>query len=88
MPLRKPLFTVFDWLTRLVGLALRLIAACALYASVVANAGPSVLGQPSATVVQTPEVRAELLAYAPQGIAKGAPLELGLLLHHQAGWQT
>ena len=88
MPLRKPIFTVFDWLTRLVGLALRLIAACALYASVVANAGPSVLGQPSATVVQTPEVRAELLAYAPQGNAKGAPLELGLLLQHQAGWHT
>ena len=39
-------------------------------------------------VVQTPEVRAELVAYAPQGIGKGAPLELGLLLQHQPGWHT
>ena len=39
-------------------------------------------------VVQTPEVRAELVAYVPQGIGKGAPLELGLLLQHQPGWHT
>ena len=41
-----------------------------------------------AEVVQTPEVRAELVAYAPQGVASGRPLELGLLLQHQAGWHT
>ncbi len=39
-------------------------------------------------VVQTPEVRAELVAYAPQGVGKGAPVELGLLLQHQPGWHT
>ena len=39
-------------------------------------------------VVQTPEVRAELVAYAPQGVSKGAALELGLLLQHQPGWHT
>ena len=39
-------------------------------------------------VVQTSEVRAELVAYAPQGIGKGAALELGLLLQHQPGWHT
>lgn len=42
----------------------------------------------ASAVVQTPEVRAELVAYAPQGITKGAPLELGLLLQHQPGWHT
>lgn len=42
----------------------------------------------TSAVVQTPEVRAELVAHAPQGISKGAPLELGLLLQHQPGWHT
>ena len=42
----------------------------------------------ASSVVQTAEVRAELVAYAPQGIKKGAPLELGLLLQHQPGWHT
>ncbi len=42
----------------------------------------------TSAVVQTPEVRAELVAFAPQGMSKGAPLELGLLLQHQPGWHT
>jgi DNA-binding IclR family transcriptional regulator len=33
-------------------------------------------------VVQTEQVRAELVAYAPQGIAKNQPLTLGLVLQH------
>ena len=46
-------------------------------------------GPPTATsVVQTPEVRAELVAHAPQGIVAGARFELGLLLQHQPGWHT
>ena len=91
MPLRKPLFTAFGWLSRHIhrkswlGAAL---ATMALSTSLLANAGASLVGQSSAAVAQTPEVRAELLAYAPQGIAKGAPLELGLLLQHQPGWHT
>ena len=39
-------------------------------------------------LVQTPEVRAELVAYAPEGIGRGHPLSLGLLLQHQPGWHT
>jgi thiol:disulfide interchange protein DsbD len=39
-------------------------------------------------VVQTPEVRAELVAFAPDGIGRGRPLALGLLLQHQPGWHT
>jgi thiol:disulfide interchange protein DsbD len=45
------------------------------------------LGQGSA-VVQYPEIRAELVAYAPQGIGPGKPLSLGLLLDHQPQWHT
>jgi len=88
MPLRKPLFIFFGWLTRLIRMAPRLGAAVALSASLLAHAGSSLLESPSSAVVQTPEVRAELVAYAPQGITKGAPLELGLLLQHQEGWHT
>jgi len=44
-------------------------------------------GLPSA-VVTTPQVRAELVAHAPQGVQAGQPLMLGLLLQHQPGWHT
>lgn len=43
--------------------------------------------QPSA-VVQTEQVRAELVAYAPQGIANNQTLSLGLVLQHQPHWHT
>ena len=39
-------------------------------------------------VVQTPQVKASLLAHAPQGIAAGQPLWLGLQLQHQPHWHT
>jgi thiol:disulfide interchange protein DsbD len=42
---------------------------------------------PSA-VVTTPQVRAELMAYAPQGVQAGQALWLGLQLQHQPGWHT
>ena len=35
------------------------------------------------SVVTTSEVRAELLAHAPQGVAAGQPLWLGLQITHQ-----
>jgi len=50
-------------------------------------AGAKTSGQDSA-VVQYPELRAELVAYAPQGIGIGKPLSLGLLLSHQPQWHT
>ncbi len=43
---------------------------------------------PTSAVVTTPQVRAELVAHAPQGVKPGAPLLLGLLLQHQPGWHT
>lgn len=42
----------------------------------------------ASAVVTTERVRAELVAHAPQGVAPGAPLQLGLLLQHQPGWHT
>jgi len=43
---------------------------------------------PVSSVVTTPQVRAELIAHAPQGVQAGRPLWLGLQLTHQAGWHT
>jgi thiol:disulfide interchange protein/DsbC/DsbD-like thiol-disulfide interchange protein len=40
------------------------------------------------TVVQTPQVRAELLAHAPDGAAPGAKLWVGLQLTHAPEWHT
>ncbi len=39
-------------------------------------------------VVTTPRVRAELLAYAPEGVGPGVPIWVGLQLTHQPGWHT
>src|SRR6185369_6612861 len=44
-------------------------------------------GAPSA-VVKTGEVRAELLAHAPEGLAPGKPVWLGLAIEHQPHWHT
>ena len=42
---------------------------------------------PSA-VVNTPQLRAELLTHAPQGVQAGQPLWVGLQLTHQPEWHT
>jgi thiol:disulfide interchange protein DsbD len=39
-------------------------------------------------VVTTPQVRAELVAHAPDGIQPGKPLWLGLKIEHQPHWHT
>ena len=38
---------------------------------------------PAASQVTTPQVKAELVAHAPDGVAPGKPLWLGLLIEHQ-----
>ena len=67
--------------------ALLLIAAYAL--STGANAQNSFTNKaaPSAVVV-TEQVRAELLAWAPQGIKAGQPVWVGLQLAHSPEWHT
>lgn len=44
--------------------------------------------QQTTSVVNTEQVRAELIAHAPQGIGIGKPLWLGLVLQHQPHWHT
>ena len=44
-------------------------------------------GLPSA-VVSTPQLRAELLVHAPQGVQAGQPLWVGLQLTHKPEWHT
>jgi thiol:disulfide interchange protein len=49
----------------------------------------NIVGAKSANaVVTTPQVRAELLAFAPDGVGVGKPLMLGLQLEHQPEWHT
>ncbi|MCZ2103916.1 MAG: thioredoxin family protein [Burkholderiales bacterium] len=45
-------------------------------------------GGATGSVATTPHVRAELVAQAPEGVAPGKPLTLGLLLTHQPEWHT
>ncbi len=42
----------------------------------------------ASALVVTPQVRAELLAHAPQGLAADKPLWLGLKIEHKAHWHT
>ena len=50
--------------------------------------GTCLAQMPASSVVTTAQVRAELVAHAPQGVKAGEPLLLGLLLQHQPGWHT
>jgi thiol:disulfide interchange protein/DsbC/DsbD-like thiol-disulfide interchange protein len=45
-------------------------------------------GGAQAAVVTTEQVRAELLAWAPQGVEPGQPVWVGLKLTHQPDWHT
>lgn len=47
---------------------------------------PELSAAPS--MITTPQVQAQLIAYAPQGVQAGQPLWLGLLLKHQPQWHT
>jgi thiol:disulfide interchange protein/DsbC/DsbD-like thiol-disulfide interchange protein len=67
--------------------AIALIAACAL--STGATAQNSFTTQASAgAVAATDQVRAELLAWAPEGVAAGKPVWVGLQLTHSPEWHT
>ncbi|WP_172438396.1 thioredoxin family protein [Variovorax boronicumulans] len=46
------------------------------------------LAPKTGAVVTTPHVRAELVAHAPQGVAPGAPVWVGLQITHQPEWHT
>ena len=76
---------IFQWLVAIV-----LIAASALSTSASAqiNLKTSSSAAASAAVVQTPRVRAELVAQAPDGIVAGQRFWLGLKLTHEPDWHT
>jgi thiol:disulfide interchange protein DsbD len=59
----------------------RLLAALAL-----GLGAPALMAQDA--VVTTPQVRAELVAHAPEGFGPGAPVWLGLRIDHRAHWHT
>jgi thiol:disulfide interchange protein DsbD len=63
---------------------IRSLATLAFAAAVASHAG----AQAAKSVVATDRVRAELLAQAPEGIAPGKPVWVGLQLTHKAGWHT
>ena len=65
-----------------------LIAASALSTGVSAQFGLKNDAVAASSVFSTPRVRAELVAHAPQGVAPGQPLWLGLQITHQPGWHT
>ena len=71
-------------------IAITLIAACAVSTGARAQI-PSLNvakgGSPSA-VVQNEQVRAELVAHAPDGVGAGKPVWLGLQIKHQLHWHT
>jgi thiol:disulfide interchange protein/DsbC/DsbD-like thiol-disulfide interchange protein len=66
-------------------LAALLWGVCAFAPSIHAQA---LDGATAKTVVSTPQLRAELLAHAPQGVQAGQPLWVGLQLTHQPEWHT
>ena len=74
-------------ISRRLASALILIAACSVTAGALAQFSLSSKASGSA-VVQTDQVKAELLAWAPQGVEPGQPVWLGLQLAHIPEWHT
>ncbi|WP_300662028.1 thioredoxin family protein [Hydrogenophaga sp.] len=71
--------------------AFRLLGAWLLAAALpLGAAAQSLLGNPaaSATVVQSDQARAELVAHAPDGAGPGRPVWVGLQLTHAPEWHT
>jgi thiol:disulfide interchange protein/DsbC/DsbD-like thiol-disulfide interchange protein len=65
----------------------RLIALCTAGVAAATAGGAAAAGLPGPTVT-TPQVQAELVAHAPEGVAPGKPLWLGLVIRHQPEWHT
>ena len=71
-----------------IAVTLLLIAASIVGTSTSAQFATKSGAAATSSVVTTPYVRAELLAHAPQGVAPGQPLWLGLSITHQPDWHT
>jgi len=73
--------------SRLLKKALFFIAACALFQGATAQINFNTKPAASA-VITTDQVRAGLLAFAPEGVQPGKPLWVGLQIAHQPKWHT
>jgi DsbC/DsbD-like thiol-disulfide interchange protein len=66
-----------------------LVAFSALFTSAFAqNSSKSIVSGGASSVVTTPQVRAELLAYAPDRVGKGKQVCVGLQITHRPEWHT
>jgi thiol:disulfide interchange protein DsbD len=73
--------------SRLLNKALFFIAACLIFQG--ATAQINFNKKPAAnTVITTDQVRAELMAFAPEGVSPGKPVWVGLQIAHQPEWHT
>ena len=81
--LRTPLFAAFFPVS-----ALASTAASTLAVTLAVTLWPLASLAASGAVVTTPQVRAELVAHAPDGVAAGKPLWLALKIDHQPHWHT
>jgi thiol:disulfide interchange protein len=69
--------------------ALLFVALCAVLTPAIGQVGAkNVVSAGAAAVVTTPQVRAELLAYAPDGVGLGKQVWVGLQLTHKPEWHT
>jgi thiol:disulfide interchange protein len=70
-------------------LALFFTALCAVLTPAIAqNSSKNLVSAGAGAVVTTPQVRAELLAYAPDGVGVGKQVWVGLQLTHKPEWHT
>ena len=60
----------------------------ALWTQALTSHAQTLDGASHKAVVSTPQLRAELLVHAPQGVQAGQPLWVGLQLTHQPEWHT
>ena len=67
---------------------MRAAAAALGAAATLLGPAPALAARPVTAVVKTDQVRAELVAHAPQGVAPGQPLQLGLRIDHAPQWHT
>ncbi len=82
----RPVFSYARWKACLVRAVVVLLwSICTVTAPCHAQA---LNGATNTAVISTPQLRAELVAHAPQGVQVGQPVWVGLLLTHQPEWHT
>jgi thiol:disulfide interchange protein DsbD len=87
-PLRRGLHVVMRTCLPLLAASLAACASASAVAQVPGATPAPVLAPALGALVRTDQVRAELLAHAPEGLAPGRPAWLGLRLDHAPGWHS